>query len=394
MKLGSLITYYCAKARTLWSNFRLLLARLRGRRIVLFYTPDARSFPFVEPIWQRLTNEKTLQCFLVVKQIYAEHAITYLESRGVRRSEWLVVSSAYSLKIADIFISAFVESLPDCRCERIQVFHGLAGWGCAKGADPEMKSLRAFNRLFLTGPNQEQIIQQQYFARYPEAPQDTKLHKIGYVKTDALFERQDHRSHVVRRYSLKANVPIILYAPTWEKEASLFTAGEEILAALATLPANILFKPHPMFFYKAWHRSDAKPWEDVFHTLEITYPNLRIIREADSNPFVVAADLLVTDVSGIGFEYLLLDKPIIYFDCPAFFATYGSKGIEYWGRSAGVVVSTPEELVQAAQQALKKPTQLHAQRQQVVNRLVYNPGHAADMAVAAVKEILNCEIQS
>ena len=42
----------------------------------------------------------------------------------------------------------------------------------------------------------------------------------------------------------------------------------------------------------------------------------RLVQDADASPWLHAADLLVTDHSSVGFEFMLLDRPIVVLDSP------------------------------------------------------------------------------
>ena len=39
-------------------------------------------------------------------------------------------------------------------------------------------------------------------------------------------------------------------------------------------------------------------------------------KDANASPYLFAADALVTDHSSVGFEFMLLDRPIVVIDCP------------------------------------------------------------------------------
>ena len=344
----------------------------------------------MESLWKRLLKLPGLRCWVAAHTQYGVETTAFLRARGVPASAILLLNSPTSLKCVDLFFRTTGGTTPDCACERVQIFHGLAGWGCAKsgGVDPQMDSLTSFNRLFMTGPNQEKILREQYFTLHPEIRERTALYKIGSPKSDALFDGTYSRDSVIKRYNLDPQKPIILYAPTWEKEASLHTYGDDILTGLAGLNASVLIKPHPNFLAKNWPRPDRKPWSQVLADFCRQHLHCRLVTDPNSNLYLVATDVLITDASGVGLEYLLLNKPIIYYDCPAYFAIHGANGIEYWGRSAGEIAATAAELGAAVQHALTDPIRLAPAREQVINQLVFNRGCATEAAVRAVHDIL------
>ena len=381
--------WFKAKVRVLVVNARLFTARLARKKIVVFYCTTGSSFCFMESIWRETVKFRGVCCWLAIDERSARNTIPYLLSRGVPERDILCVASAYSLKNVDVFLSPFGDMVPDCKCARIQLFHGLAGWGCSKSSctDPLMISLVPFNHLFMTGPNQAAILKGKYFDLHPEVKDTTYLYEVGYPKTDSLINGTYSRDSVVAQYKLDRDRPIVLYAPTWENDASLNMYGEEILDALASLDATVLVKLHPLFMRKNWPRKDGLQWCEVLSEFFLTHPNCHWIDAPDANSLLVAADVLVTDVSGIGFEYLLLNKPIIYYDSPEFFASSGTTGIEYWGRSGGEIVKSGSELLAAVQRAMADPKRFSLERESLVNQIVYHRGSATAQAVKVIRQL-------
>src|SRR5206468_12612283 len=45
--------------------------------------------------------------------------------------------------------------------------------------------------------------------------------------------------------------------------------------------------------------------------------NVFVVDDADASPYLVVSDLLVTDHSTVGFEFMLLDRPVVVVHQPA-----------------------------------------------------------------------------
>ena len=145
----------------------------------------------------------------------------------------------------------------------------------------------------------------------PQAPL-IEIVEVGCPKTDDLFDGTYERTSVLSKLGMPTERPTVLYAPTWEKEASLEQHGEHIISSLAELEINLLVKPHPL---TVSDRTDAflienghggKNWKRLLEEWERRHSNLRWVRDPYANPYLVAADLLVSEGSGIAFEYVLL----------------------------------------------------------------------------------------
>lgn len=108
--------------------------------------------------------------------------------------------------------------------------------------------------------------------------------------------------------SLRGDGRIVYYMPTFrDSEKKFFEVMDMVRFQKFLSEENILFcvKLHPKSKLKKEFRSIA----------ESGFPNVLIV-DADSDPYVLLkmADVLVTDYSSIYFDFLLLDKPMVFFD--------------------------------------------------------------------------------
>jgi CDP-glycerol glycerophosphotransferase (TagB/SpsB family) len=97
----------------------------------------------------------------------------------------------------------------------------------------------------------------------------------------------------------------------------------------------------------------------------------------------------VTDHSSVGFEYLILDRPLIVYDVPELVAAarINPEKVRLL-QSAATVVRTPEEVGRAATAALRDAALLSPVRRRVAEQMFYDPGHATERAVAVVDALL------
>ena len=62
------------------------------------------------------------------------------------------------------------------------------------------------------------------------------------------------------------------------------------------------------------------------------HPRVRVVTDPDATPCLAVADALVTDHSSIGFEFTLLDRPIVVVDCPDLIAARPRRRRPRWPR--------------------------------------------------------------
>lgn len=256
---------------------------------------------------------------------------------------------------------------------RVQIFHGLSFRNMAVRRD-----VLVYDHLFVTGPYMMRAFQEQQLLR----PTDPRLVPIGFPKVDRLVDGSLDRRAILRRLGLSGRRPVLLYAPTGQKGNSLETVGEEVIRRLrATGRYDMLIKlhDHPRDHSVDWPRQ-LRPLLDA-HT--------KLVRDFDIVPYLFVADLLISDASSVSSEYSLLDRPMVFLDVPNMIAAMRAKGravdLETWGRKGGVTVRWPDEAVDAVRESLAHPRRGSEVRRAMARDLFFNPGSAADAAMAWIR---------
>jgi CDP-glycerol glycerophosphotransferase (TagB/SpsB family) len=129
-------------------------------------------------------------------------------------------------------------------------------------------------------------------------------------------------------------------------------------------------------------------WRARLHALEQRGP-IRHVETPDVSALLAAADLMVTDHSSVGFEYLVLDRPLIVFDAPGLTAAarINPEKVALL-RSVAAVVTNVGQLIAAAHDSIAAPNRLSHGRRQVAAAMFFEPGTATDRAVALVRDML------
>lgn len=255
---------------------------------------------------------------------------------------------------------------------RVQIFHGLSFRNMAVRRD-----VLVYDHLFVTGPYMMRAFQEQQLLR----PSDPRLVPIGFPKVDRLVNGSLDRRAILRRLGLSGRRPVLLYAPTGQRGNSLETVGEEVLRRLrASGRYDILVKlhDHPRDHSVDWPRQ-LRPLLDA-HT--------KVVRDFDIVPYLFVADLLISDASSVSSEYSLLDRPMVFLDVPQMIQAMRAKGrlVDLdSGRRGGVTVRWPDEAVDAVRESLAHRRRGSEVRRAMARDLFFNPGRAADAAVAWIR---------
>ena len=118
----------------------------------------------------------------------------------------------------------------------------------------------------------------------------------------AAYDAQEHPAH---------DIPQILIAPSWQKDNIVDSCLEQILDKLSPYGYQITVRPHPQ---------EVRQKERHMQALKEKYassPNVTVQTDFSSNTTVMDADLLITDWSGIAWEYAYTTKrPVLFIHTP------------------------------------------------------------------------------
>jgi glycosyltransferase involved in cell wall biosynthesis len=361
----------------------------RSRRRVLFDAASPVSVAVFKPVYERLRSDPRLEFwFTVTGRVWQSDEI--FSPAGITDN---IVSAATAARMkVDVYVNTDLWDMTwlGRRTRRVHMFHGVAGkYGLDTPFDLAV-TISTFDSLMFANRDRR--------TRYIQADlvpdDDLKAALIGYPKVDCLVDGTLDRPRIVRELGLDLNVPVVLYAPTWSPYSSLNGMGEEIIERLAAQGLQVIVKLHDRSYDRRDRGAGGVDWALVLSKYD-SHPLVRIVREADSSPFLAAADLLISDHSSIAFEYTLLDRPIVVIDRQELIQQAGvnPEKVRLLRSAAHVVNGTPE-LTPAVIRALRSPADLSIERQRIGERLFYKPGTAADRAVALMYRLLDLPVRA
>jgi hypothetical protein len=176
----------------------------------------------------------------------------------------------------------------------------------------------------------------------------------------------------------------VFYAPSGSPESSLNVLGEDLIRRLLTLPINLVVKLHDRSCDPRPQYSGGVDWVARLTPL-LTGPAAQLVTTANIAPFLIAADLLISDHSSAAFEYLLLDRPLVRIEIPALLRE-ANVHPDYIGLIAecAATVRTVDETAAAVERGLAEPGQLSESRRCVASDLFYRPGSASARCALAL----------
>ena len=217
---------------------------------------------------------------------------------------------------------------------------------------------------------------------------------LGYPRNDLLLKEHDDLDLILcdlKIYNLAKNSfgsdkKIVVYMPTHRESAT--SIGQ---ATTPLLPLNLedldtfcvknsiifILKLHPFVMQFQKDFDSPKGFTNVyFHSTQ-----------GDIYPSLKYTDLLVTDYSSIYFDFLLLDRPIVYYNYD--FEEYSSNMdgffYDYEENAPGIKVKTQEEMHDAVLQSLNCEDSFAEQRKLVSNRFhTYQDAHSSNRIIESI----------
>lgn len=202
----------------------------------------------------------------------------------------------------------------------------------------------------------------QYYVHIPHAASDITLYRMfGIDYYDAILLSGDYQALDIRNLEKMRNLPekelvqigipymdemearleqqgsapehpcTVLLAPSWGKSAIFSVYGGRILDVLIKTGFHIIVRPHPQSFVSE---------KELIDKLMQDYPEsdrLEWNRDVDNFEVLRRSDILISDFSGVIFDFsLVYDKPVIYTDPQFDVSPYDAWWLEtpLWTRSA------------------------------------------------------------
>lgn len=286
-----------------YKSFNLFFSeKHKQHRQLVFYSERNIYYQTFGPFLEELLKDPTLSC----SYITSDKNDPILKQHSERLYPFYF---NYFLKSVFDKMDArcFVFTMPDLNTyhlkkskytkEYIYLFHAFS----STHLQYNEKAFDAYDTVFCVGPHHIKEIQKR------EELYDLlqkKLLPIGYPRMDVVYRK-------FQTYKKEGATKTILIAPTWSM-ASLFENGiKTIVEELSKTDYCVIVRPHPEFLKR--RKEIAARVEQIVKTL----PNFIWEDQLLNENSLYQADLLITDRSGIAFEYAFgTERPVLFIDTP------------------------------------------------------------------------------
>tara|TARA_B100002019_G_C21250953_1_gene591122 strand:+ start:684 stop:1970 length:1287 start_codon:yes stop_codon:yes gene_type:complete len=269
---------FYSEGENYWNTFKPIIENLNKRDISATYLTSSKDDPGLS------YESKTINTKFIGKR---NSAFTYL-----------------NVLEADLFVT----TTPGLDVSQIRRSKGVKHYSYIPHSPIDMGkyklfSFDAFDSIFLSGPHQEVSIRALEKLR---GSNQKKLYYGGCPYMDDLSERYEKQKKKFTK--LKEQNNVILIAPTWGKNNLLRIFGVEPINELVKNGFEIIIRPHPQS-----QISEPELLEKIKKSIN---HNKKVKWDYSHDNFnsLDQSDLLISDVSGVIFDYaFIFKKPVISF---------------------------------------------------------------------------------
>jgi glycosyltransferase involved in cell wall biosynthesis len=359
------------------------VGEVRGpTRRVLFEAASPLSLVVSRPVLDALRRDPRIELWFTTSDGAWGPAATFAAS-GV--GDRVISPAAARWRKFDAYINTDFWNMTwlPRRTRRVHLFHGVAGKYGLDAPTRIAPVVATFDRLMF--PNRSRL------KSYADAglidPDSPTAALIGYPKVDCLVDGSLNREAIRDGLGFDRSAPTVLYAPTWSPHSSLAASGESIIRRLAGLGVNVIVKLHDRSYDRAVRASGGIDWAGRIEQL-CDRLGVHFTRDTDVSPYLYVADLLVTDHSSVGFEFMLLDRPIAIIDCPELIARARVSADKVALLRSASDLGTADGVESLVARGLSSPRRHSDRRRLIASEMFYRPGGASARAVRCVYSLL------
>jgi hypothetical protein len=265
---------YCEEKRY-WNVFKPVLDEFENQKVKLLYLTSSKDDPIFDTSWNFVKAE-------FIGEGNRAFALLNILRAGI------CLMTTPSLDVYQLKRSKGVKHYS-------HIFHSTSD-----ATTYRLFGLDYFDSVLLTGDYQAEDIRT--LERQRNLP-EKKLITVGCTYLDIYAEK-------IKKLPLEENHPFtVLVSPSWGPSALLTLYGEKLLDPLVASGWRIIIRPHPQSKI-----SETEMLERI-QTRYKDSSNIEWDNERDNIYSLNKADIMISDFSGIIFDYMFLrDKPVLYVD--------------------------------------------------------------------------------
>jgi len=352
--------------------------RKKWKKKILFYVAFPMNYAVLKPVHLMLKKDDRLDISFVLRFLEKENTREQYQFSELKDEK--VISKRFAkLKKWDMQICADFGFRSNKVSSNVFMFHGISF------RNPTIhKEICRFEKVFVVGNYMMRKIVSD--GLIPAG--DSRLALVGWPKVDSLVNDLFRRDNILSQLNLHPERKTVIYAPSHTTYSSLYIMGEEIIKTVKKMELNLILKLHDLLYDPSRNPIN---WQERLSRYD--GEGIAIVKDYDVCPYLAASDILISDASSAANEFALLDRPIVFVDCPDLIEAYHKTvDLETWGRKIGYTVRNTSQLGVALRRAIEMPQEHSDIRMAAAEDIFYKPGTATKRAVREIYILLGLEL--
>ena len=248
------------------------------------------------------------------------------------------------------------------------------------------KSMNNFDTIYVTDKYQRDEMEKTI--KYYNL-KNKKIINWGYSLLDEMIDDYNKNKKT-------SEIKTVLIAPSWQKDNIVDLCLDELLDELKGHGYKVIVRPHPQ------HVRHCKEKFESLKKKFINEDSIEIQTDFSSNDTVFNADLLISDWSGIVYEYAYTTKkPVLFIDTPMkvmnpIYDKINDNPINIWSREViGEIVKLDnlKECNNLVEKMLNNKKKYYDNINNLINSSVYNVGTSSEFGANYIIESLQEKIK-
>ena len=247
------------------------------------------------------------------------------------------------------------------------------------------KSTDYYDTVYVTGKHQREEMEE--INKLHNLP-NRKIFNWGYSLLDEMI--LDYQKNKIENKE-----KVVLIAPSWQKDNIIDLCLDEILEKLKGHNYHVVVRPHPQH---------VRHMKEKFESLKDKYKDdksIEIQTDFTANNTVFNADLMITDWSGICYEYAFTtNKPVLFINSPMKimnpnYKEVKTEPINIWCRSKigeELELSELEKIDDLVEKMLKNSKTYEKKIEKITNEYVYNLGKSGEVGAEYIIKCIQDKI--
>jgi len=397
---GSMLIYFIIgifatliySIKNLFYKFKLFILSLKGEQIklddnldIVFYSEGGKYWSLFKPFIQALENENIKMAYYT--QDNKDDGLNYKANNLITKSFGNELKATVGMN--HLKANIVIMTTPQLDIMRLIRSKGVKHYSHLIHAPTDALIYKKFafdyfDSIMCSGEHQIESIR--------ELEKNRKLPEKLLLKTGLLYYDTMVKDIAKCKKNITENSKkTILIAPTWGSNSMLTKFGFEFLKPLLNGEFNIIFRPHPQFYISQ---------KELITSIETELKKYQDIVTIDNNPSGLcsmnSSDIMISDVSGIIFDYLFVcKKPIVLVGSKIETGGLEAEDVskEVWEATVFDKIATVidennhNNILEIVNNSLKNKDNIDIEN--FIQESIYNFGNSAETAKNQILDILN-----